>query len=66
MADWGSEFNFFQGIHVRIDNPISVRGIITKFGKQVHLQDLTQITQMGAGNVITSRSRDKRQDHVTN
>ena len=45
MAYWGSEFNFFQGIHVRIvrgiDISISIRPIITKFGKQVHLQGLT-------------------------
>ena len=43
MADRGGEFRFFQGIHVRIDISISVRPMITKFGKQVHLQDLTQM-----------------------
>ena len=43
MADRGGEFSFFQGIHVRIDISISVRPMITKFGKQVHLQDLTQM-----------------------
>ena len=47
MADRGGEFNFFQGIHVRIDIKtdisISVRPMITKFGKHVRLQDLTQV-----------------------
>ena len=43
MTDRGGEFNFFQGIHVRIDIPISIRPMITKFGKQVHLQDFTQM-----------------------
>ena len=37
MADWGGEFSFFQGVHerigIRID--ISIRPMITKFGKQV-------------------------------
>ena len=45
--DRGGEFNFFQGIHLRIDIiiniSISIRPMITKFGKQVHLQDLTQM-----------------------
>ena len=47
MVDWGGEFSIFQGIHVRfdirIDISISVRPMITKFGKQVHLQDLTHM-----------------------
>ena len=43
MADRGGEFSFFQGIHVRIDISISVRPMITKFAKQVHLQDLAQM-----------------------
>ena len=47
MVDRGGEFSFFQGIHVRIDIKtdisISIRPMITKFGKQVHLQDLTQM-----------------------
>ena len=35
--------------------------MITKFSKQVHLQDLTQIkvNQAGTGDIITPRSRDK-------
>ena len=32
--------------------------MITKFGKQVHLQDLTQM-RPGASDTIKSRSRDK-------
>ena len=47
MADRGGEFSFFQGIHVRIDIridvSISVRPMNTKFGKQLYLQDLTQM-----------------------
>ena len=47
MADRGGEFRFFQGIHVRIDITIdiliSIKPIIAKFGKQLHLQDLAQM-----------------------
>ena len=47
MADRGSEFRFFQGIHVRIDITIdiliSIKPIIAKFGKQLHLHDLAQM-----------------------
>ena len=47
MADRGGECSFFQGIPVgtdiRIDISISMRPIITKFGKQVHLRELTQM-----------------------
>ena len=47
MVDRGSEFSIVQGNHVRfdirIDIFISIRPMITKYGKQVHLQDLTQI-----------------------
>ena len=45
MADQGREFSFFQGIHVRIDVRIdifiSIRPMMSKFGKQVHPQNLT-------------------------
>ena len=45
MADWDYGFRFFQGIDVtsdiRIDISISIRPMITKFGKKVDLQDLT-------------------------
>ena len=47
MVDRAAEFSFFQGIHVRIDIriniTISIRPMITRFAKQVHLQNLTQI-----------------------
>ena len=47
MADRSGEFRFSQGIHVRtgirIDISISIRPKITKLGKQVHLQHLTQM-----------------------
>ena len=47
MADRGSEFSFFQRIHVRIDPRIdifiSIRPMTTIFGKEVDLQQLTQI-----------------------
>ena len=47
MADRDGEFSFFQRIHVRIgiriDISISIRPMITRFGNQIHLQDLTQI-----------------------
>ena len=46
MTDRGGEFSLFQGIHVKIDISISIRPIITKFGKRVHLQGLTQMRQM--------------------
>ena len=40
MADWSSELSFFQDFHVRvdirIDIAISMRPMITKFGKQVY------------------------------
>ena len=37
----GGEFSFFIGFHVRIDIFISIRPMVTKLGKQVHLQNLT-------------------------
>ena len=65
MVDRGGELSFFQGIHVRIgirsDISISIRTMITKFGKQVHLQDLTQMRLIKQV-LVTSL----RQDHVTN
>ena len=40
MVERGGEFNFFQGIHVRIDKrtdiSIFIRSMTTKFSKQVH------------------------------
>ena len=47
MADLGCDFRFFRGIHVKIDIiiniSISIGAIFTVFGKQAHLQDLTQM-----------------------
>ena len=61
MADPGGEFRFFQGIleriDMRIDISISIRPMTTKFGEQLHLQDLTQMR------LILMLLR---QDHVTN
>ena len=41
MANWSGEFSFLQGINVkidiRIDIAMSIRPMITKFGKQVYL-----------------------------
>ena len=41
MANRGGEFSFFQGINVRIcirtDISTSIRPMVTKFRKQVHL-----------------------------
>ena len=65
MADRGSEFSFFQGIHVEIDKiidiSISIRPMIIKFGKQIHLQNLTQMRLIQQVLVTSSC-----QDHVTN
>ena len=65
MADWDYGFRFFQGIDVtsdiRIDISISIRSMITKFGKKVDLQDLTQMSLMRQVMVTPLR-----QDHVTN
>ena len=48
MVDQDDGFSFFLGNHVRIDVrihiPISVNPMTTKFGKQVHLDDMTQIS----------------------
>ena len=47
MVVRGGEFSFFQGIvriDIRIHISISMRPMITKFSKQVHVLDLTQIS----------------------
>ena len=60
MKDRGGEFSLFRGIHVRTDISISIRPMTTKFGKQVHLEKFTQMTnQPGANDVIRLRSHDK-------
>ena len=65
MVDWGCEFSFFQGIHVgsdiRIDISISRRPMATKFGKHIHLEELTQMRLIKEVLVISSH-----QDHMTN
>ena len=47
MANQVGQLCFFEGIHVRFDIrihiSISMRPVITKFGKQVHPQELTQM-----------------------
>ena len=47
MADQGGEFSFFQGIHVKIEEKVDIfisrKSMIPKFGKQVHLSELTQM-----------------------
>ena len=65
MVNRGGKFSFFQGINrridVRVDISISTRPMATKFVKQVHLQELSQmrlIKQM----LVTS----SRQYHGTN
>ena len=65
MVDRDGELSFFQGIHVkidiRVDIAISMRPKITKFGKQVHLQDMTQMRLIKQVLVTPLR-----QDHVIN
>ena len=47
MADQGGALSFFQSIHARtditIDIFISIRPMTAKFGKQVHVGELTQM-----------------------
>ena len=59
MVDWIGEFSFFPSIHVRIDIWIDISIMTTKFGKQVHLEELTQLIKL----VLVNSSRE---DHVTN
>ena len=65
IADGSSEFSLLQGIHVRIDVGIdistSIRPLIIKFGKQVHLQELTQMRLIKLVLVMSSV-----QDHKKN
>ena len=47
MVDPASEISFFRSNHARInigiDMSISMRPMTTKFGRQVHLEELTHI-----------------------
>ena len=65
MVNRGGGINFFQGIHARInlkiDISLSIRPMTTKFGKQVHLQESSQMRLIKQVLVTTSR-----QDHVRN
>ena len=65
MADRGGEFSIPQGNHVRFDIKIyisiTIRPMITKFSKQVHLQGLTQMRLINQVLVTSSCY-----DHVTN
>ena len=59
MADLGCDVRFFRGIHVKIDIiiniSISIGAIFTVFGKQAHLQDLTQMRLINQVLVISLR-----------
>ena len=64
MANWGGEFSFFQGIHVRIDIRIYISISLkpmTEFGKQIHLGELAQMRLIKQVPVTSSL-----QDHATN
>ena len=65
MAYRGGELSFFHVIHVtiatRIDTSISLRLMITKFGKQVHQQELSQV-----GIIKQVLMKSSRHDHVAN
>ena len=65
MVDRGSEFSFFRCIHVkidiRIDIFISIKPTASKFGKQVYLEELTQMN-LFLQILVTSSN----QDHLTN
>ena len=62
--------SFFEGIHVRIDIRIdifiSIRPMVTKFGRQgtsIEL-DPNETNQAGAGDAITSGSRQKLKTYL--
>ena len=62
MVDLGGDFSFFKGIHVkidirRIDISNFIRPMINKFGKQVHLQDLTHYIRTSRVPVATKLGR---------
>ena len=65
MANRGREICFIQVIHVRIDIRIyifiSIRPMITKVCKQIHLEEFAKIKLTKKGLVMPSRK-----DHVTN
>ena len=65
LVDQSYEFSFFWDIHVRINEriyiSISIRPMKTKFGKQLHLEELTQVRLMKQVLVMSPG-----QNHVTN
>ena len=65
MADRGGGISFFQGIDaeidLKIDISLSIKPMTTKFGKQVHLQESSQMRLIKQVLVTSSR-----QDHVRN
>ena len=65
MVYRGGELSFFHFVHLtiatRTDISISLRVMITKFGKQVHQQELSQVEIIKQ--VLMKSSR---QDHVAN
>ena len=65
MADRGGDFSFFQDIHVKtekkVDIFISRKSMIPKFGKQVHLGELTQMRL-----IMQVLKTSASQDHVAN
>ena len=59
MANQGSEFSFLRDNHlrtdIRIDISISRRPTTTKFGKQIHLEELTKLIKSQlAHDVVTT------------
>ena len=63
IVDCSGEFSFFQGIKIDIRNGIfiSIQPTTTKFGKQVHLEELTHMRLTGQVLLMSSS-----QDHETN
>ena len=65
MANQGGEFNFFQGIHVRINIRIENLHFYKTYAHQIWQAgtstgfDSNETNQAGTGGVITSRSLDK-------
>ena len=65
MKNQGAEFSIFQGTHVRFGIRINISifsiPMITRFCKQVHLQDLIQMRLIKQIQVMSLR-----QGHATN
>ena len=65
LVNQSCAFSFFWDIHVRINEriyiSISIRPMTTKFGKQLHLEELTQVRLMKQVLVMSPG-----QNHVTN